>query len=257
MKYNIVILGAGQMGFHLVRAFASAGHNVSVWSRHHLHAVESAENTGATVLSQLSEISADTDCCIAALSEHAISEVCPLLPPFQGILTHTAGSVPMDFLKPFAKRYGVFYPLQTFTKKRIPVYSEIPVFIEASDSKGLSMLSTLATSVFGASQVLDSEQRSRLHLAAVFACNFTNASLMAAQEITEQNGLDFGHLLPLIQETMLKTMVQKPSYNQTGPAVRNNKQIIEQQMNLLNDNPSLKSVYEAITQYIIEKNQHE
>jgi 3-hydroxyisobutyrate dehydrogenase-like beta-hydroxyacid dehydrogenase len=80
MKYNIVILGAGQVGFHLVRAFASAGHSVSVWSRHHLHAVESAGNTGATALSHLSEIPADTDCCIAALSEHAISEVCPQLP---------------------------------------------------------------------------------------------------------------------------------------------------------------------------------
>jgi len=249
----IVILGAGQVGHHLLRAFSEKGHNVSIWNRTLSHAIDSAVGTNAIVLKNLSDIPFETDFCIAAFSEQAISEIGAQIPPIRGILAHTAGSVPMELLKPFAKRYGVFYPLQTFTQNRVPEYSQIPIFIESSDIEGVSQLQNLAQTVFGPCITLDSEQRSKLHLAAVFACNFANASLMAAQDIVEENGLSFDLLLPLINETLAKTMDHKPSYNQTGPAVRNNKQIIAKQLKMLNENPALAAMYEAITQYIIEK----
>jgi predicted short-subunit dehydrogenase-like oxidoreductase (DUF2520 family) len=132
------------------------------------------------------------------------------------------------------------------------VYSEIPVFIEASDSKGLSLLSDSCNIIFGTSHVLDSDRRSILHLAAVFACNFTNASLVAAQEIAEKNGIDFQVLLPLISETFSKNLKNRPFQNQTGPAMRHNNQIIGKHLEMLSSNPSLKMMYEAITRYITD-----
>ena len=205
MSLNVVILGAGNVGVHLAKVFTSAGHYVNIWSRTAENAKIAAENAGCQHIAHPSAIARDTDICIAALSEDALYDVCQLLPPtFNGILAHTAGSVHIDFLQKFAHRTGVFYPLQTFTKDRTPDYKKIPVFIESNSKEDLQILYKLCSGSFTNIKELDSPKRKILHLAAVFACNFVNASMMASEEIAESAGLDFSILQPLIEETIEK-----------------------------------------------------
>ncbi len=251
MHYNIVIIGAGNVGHHLAHIFAESGNTVYIWSRTPKHAQETANSCRALILDTITDIPEETDFCIAALNEDAIDDVCLKLPQFRGILLHTAGSLSIDLLKPYSDRCGVLYPLQTFTKSRTPDYKAIPVFIEATNKADLHEIFMLATDNFQTVMQLNSEKRKFIHLAAIFACNFVNASLVATEEIAAVNQLDFQLFRPLIQETIDKTRNSLPSNNQTGPALRNNFQIIENHMQLLDvHHPHLKYMYSSITNYI-------
>lgn len=258
MKYNIVILGAGNVGYHLTRIFSGSGNNVMIWSRNRKHSEEAAKVSQAHVLDHPADIPPETDFCIAALNEDALSEVCSKLPEFRGILLHTAGSVPIDILKQYTSRCGVLYPLQTFTKKRNPDYFSIPVFIEALNEIDFEHIYNFCKNNFQNVIQLDSEKRKFVHLAAVFACNFVNASLMAAEEISSKYQLDFHLFQPLIKETIAKTETNPSSNNQTGPAMRNNIRILEDHIGMLDEHrQDLKNIYVAMTNYIKHNFQHE
>jgi len=257
MRYQVVILGAGNVGHHLAQAYARAGCSVSVWSRTDEHARETASLCGGKLLVELAEIPENTQLCIASVSETAMDIVCSQLPDFEGILVHTAGSVPMSVLKPYKQQYGVIYPLQTFSRTRKPDYGEIPLFIEASDDSVLQFIREISSGVFRNIYELDSIRRGYLHLSAVFACNFANAALMGAQEIAEQHEMNFEFLLPLIRETFEKAMADKPDKSQTGPAVRNNRLITRKHAEMLQEKPVLQNMYNAITNYILERFKHE
>jgi len=254
MKYRIVILGTGNVGHHLALQLSRSGHQISVWNRTTESAQFTASICNAQLLKELTQIPSETDVCIATLSENALIEVCGSLKQFKGILLHTAGSVPMSVLKQFAQHYGVLYPLQTFTKSRQPDFRKIPVFIEASDTFSKQILFEIAQKNFGFVNELDSEKRSLLHIAAIFACNFVNASLVAAQKITETASIPFEHLIPLISETIEKLESNPPSANQTGPAVRNNEKIMSKHMQMLDNYPEIKNMYEVISKFIISQN---
>ncbi len=253
MRFKIVILGTGNVGHHLACAFSAAGHQVTIWNRTVENIKQTISACNAKILNKPELIDNKTDFCILALNEDGIVSVCKQIPPIQGILLHTAGSVPIDILKPFATHYGVLYPFQTFSKERKLDYSKIPVFTEGSDLQAIKTINSISTGVFGTVSELDSLNRSYLHLAAVFACNFVNASLMAAQEISETYSVDFNHLMPLIEETIEKNKNNNPVSNQTGPAVRNNMSVIEKHIEMIKKQPELQSFYIAVTDYIQKK----
>jgi 3-hydroxyisobutyrate dehydrogenase-like beta-hydroxyacid dehydrogenase len=99
MSLKVAILGAGNVGMHLANIFTRAGHKVEIWSRTADNAKSAAANAGCLHIAHPSAMASDTDICIAALSEDALTDVCQKLPThFNGILAHTAGSVDIDFL---------------------------------------------------------------------------------------------------------------------------------------------------------------
>ena len=114
----------------------------------------------------------DADLYIIAVSDRAISSVAQELMNVEGLVVHTAGSVPMDVLS--HERRGVLYPLQTISKKRQIPASRVPFYVEASQPQDLELLQLLAESMGSKAQQMDSERRKYLHLAAVFCCNFVN-----------------------------------------------------------------------------------
>ena len=135
------------------------------------------------------------------------------------MVVHTSGSVPIDTIS--AKRKGVLYPLQSFTKEKEIDFSTVPLCIEASNKDDLVVLKKLANTISKSVFEVSSIQRAQIHLAAVFANNFSNHMYTIANELCEKEGLPFDLLKPLIMESTAKLQVLKPDKAQTGPAIRN------------------------------------
>ena len=166
------------------------------------------------------------------------------------MFVHTAGSVSVDIWKGYALRYGVLYPMQTFSKRRDMDLANVPFFIEASEESECRYLKALASSL--SSKVYDatSEQRKILHMAAVFACNFTNHMYALCNYLLVKNGLSFEMMLPLIDETASKVHELLPKEAQTGPAVRYDLDIINRHLDMLKEEPDMQDIYEKISKSI-------
>lgn len=231
----ITIIGKGNVGTHLSRALPSL----------HLKS------------SQTTDIPKDTELIVISVVDDAIEKVAVdiarALPDFNGIVAHTAGSVQANVLAPFFKNFGVVYPLQTFNKEiELPDYREIPVFIEGNNPDTELWLVNRMKEFFDSVTPLSSEKRKSLHLASVFACNFTNAMYAAAQEILEKEGLPFTLVRPLLHETARKAGIFLPQDCQTGPAKRNDRKVLDAHLAMLDSNPALQSLYTLISERIYQ-----
>jgi len=218
---STVILGTGNVAKHLFEAFMSQNgiEVIQVYGRS-LKAL-SYFNNQINTSSDLSNIK-EADIYLVAISDDAISEVSKFLVDKRGLIVHTSGSIPMNAL-PNKNRCGVFYPLQTFNAHRKVNFKEIPICIEAGNDQDYELLNALASAISDKVVQIDTDQRKVLHLAAVFANNFTNHMYHIAHEICIQNDVPFELLLPLINETATKIQDLSPLDAQTGPARRNDK----------------------------------
>ncbi|NNE02040.1 MAG: DUF2520 domain-containing protein [Eudoraea sp.] len=172
------------------------------------------------------------DVYILAIKDDAIAQVSETLALQNGLLVHTSGSVAMNVL-PNTVRRGVLYPLQTFSNTPPYYAANIPFCIEAEEKKDLDLLEKLALSLSDTVHKISSDQRLHLHLAAVFANNFTNHMYYLANKICEENAIPFSTLESLIKETTHKITTSKPFDVQTGPAKRGDTSIIKKHLELL------------------------
>ena len=141
----------------------------------------------------------------------------------------------MNVFEGLAKNYGVFYPLQTFSKRKPMDFSSIPCLIEGVNEFSEDVLLQMARALSHDVRLTTGADRRIVHLAAVFGCNFVNLCYSLANETLKRRGLDFGLLLPLIDETAAKVHRLLPKDAQTGPAVRMDKAVMERQMSLIDD----------------------
>lgn len=237
---RIVLLGAGRVSTHLHKALLKAGHEVcAVWS----------PTRGTT--HDISTLPQDADAYIIAVKDDALQDVIRQVTEGREdrLFLHTAGSMPLSVFKGHCHRYGVFYPMQTFSLDREVNFCEIPLFIEASDAASLQQVRALADSVSQHVYDLSTEDRRYLHLAAVFACNFTNHCYALAAQVLVKKGLPFSVMLPLVDETARKVHELHPVDAQTGPAVRNDQQVMVMQQALL-DSPLHREIYRLLSESI-------
>jgi predicted short-subunit dehydrogenase-like oxidoreductase (DUF2520 family) len=157
----------------------------------------------------------------------------------------------MSVLGSCASRYGVLYPMQTFSKTRRVDFREIPCFIEASDDKSLGELRFLAESISDHVVDCDSEKRKKLHLAAVFACNLTNHCYRLAERVLQEEEIDWKLYLPLIDETAKKVSEMSPKVAQTGPMVRYDVNVMNRQLALIPDERT-RQIYRLMAESIHE-----
>jgi predicted short-subunit dehydrogenase-like oxidoreductase (DUF2520 family) len=248
---TIVLLGAGNVATQLGIALQENGFPVvQVFSR----SLPAAETLGKKLqtpyTNDIKAILPNGGIYIFALKDSALSEVAQNMPPLSGFWVHTAGSIPMDIFSEYSERRGTLYPLQTFSKHRKVSFQHIPLFIEANNPDDEDWLEAIARVLSVRVVRLSSEKRKYLHLAAVFACNFANHLYALAAEILEKQGLNRDLLLPLIQETASKVDELSPLEAQTGPAVRNDKNVMDKQLEILKEQPDLQSVYRLLSESI-------
>lgn len=252
---GIVILGAGNVATHLSIALKDAGYSIKcIYSKTIYAARELASKVDAHYTNELSHIPVEADLYIIAVKDEVIMEIVNQLHLKYGIIVHTAGSISMDVFKSRFENYGVFYPLQTFSKSRKMDFSDIPICIESNTPTLQEKLIGLAKCLSKSVHVLDSEQRKKMHLAAVFACNFSNHMFSIAAEILKQSDISFDLLKPLINETTQKAMDNEPEKAQTGPAVRNDQDVIQKHLEMLKDNPYFEKIYRFVSESIYNMN---
>ena len=272
---SIVFLGSGNLATHLSLALKAAGEDIiQIFSRTQEHAQALADKLHCDSCVSISDIRTDADVYIFSVKDDALPNlITQLAVKLSGSLStgegggrghvpiflHTAGSVPMSVFPDnfqlsifnFQLRYGVLYPMQTFSKDRSVNFREIPCFIEASDNNTLEEIKTLASKISDHVLEMSSEKRKKLHLAAVFACNMVNHCYRLAEKVLEEEGIDFSLYLPLIQETANKVKELSPRQAQTGPMVRYDKKIMDAQIALINDERT-RQIYRLMADSIHE-----
>ena len=243
---RIAIIGTGNVGTHLFKALSGN-------SEYSVRLINSRNLEGLTPEFDLILLSV-SDSVLKDVAEAVAGKVAGHDP----IVVHTAGSVPMEVLKPFFKNYGVFYPLQTFSKEiEIADYREIPIFIEGKSPIIVEKLRGVAADFFDRQYILDSNKREKLHLASVFACNFSNAMYGIAEDILNENGLPFQVLLPLISQTADKVRRISPYQAQTGPARRGDTLVMDKHLSSLSDDSMKRDIYKALSELLLKKYQNE
>lgn len=245
---RIVLLGAGNVATHLIKAFSASSETEIIMaynrSKTGLKHLDSTLKTTSDI-----DTLPEADCYIIAVPDDAVAKLSHSLPFSGKLVVHTSGSVNLQETDAKNRR-GVFYPLQTFSKNREVDFSEIPICLEAEDETDYNLLKKMASAISVKQYQIDSAQRKQLHLAAVFVCNFVNYLYHTGYQITAENNISFDILKPLIQETASKIEKATPAEMQTGPAKRNDKKTMEKHLEALTL-PEHKEIYTLLSQAII------
>ena len=253
---RIVLIGAGNVGYHLGQRLAAVGLPlVQVYSRTALHAHELALLTGAQPTVELGDITPDADLYLLAVPDDHIASVARTLRAFlpeQALVAHTSGATPSSLLAAYFTRYGVFYPLQTFSRGRAVDFSQAPLCIHAGQAADLTALIQLAQLLSNTVSAIDDQQRAVLHVAAVFVNNFVNYLYQVGHAITTQAQLPHELLQPLIAETAAKVQTLAPHQAQTGPAIRGDQATIQRHLTYLQAHPQWQAIYQLLSSCIAQ-----
>ncbi|MBS3914599.1 MAG: DUF2520 domain-containing protein [Bacteroidetes bacterium] len=246
MKNNIYICGNGNLGSSLLREFEQHRIHVSgIYSRSEPQNLPSSVRwcrygTDQPARNSIVFITVP-DSHIAETESYFLKSGC--------YTVHTAGAVEINELKNSDR--GVFYPLQTFSTGIRVNWIGLPVLIETSDEELLEALFEIVAAFGARGMEADSDQRKAIHLAAVFANNFTNAMYGIAENLSKKAALPQDVLLPLMQQTVRKLEFLHADEAQTGPAKRGDIATIERHMQMLKNDSEYAKIYELLSNYIL------
>jgi predicted short-subunit dehydrogenase-like oxidoreductase (DUF2520 family) len=250
---KIVIVGAGRIAWHLGKRLKSKGLPVAqIISRTPAKAEVLGEILHIPWASSPEALLPDADWIILAVRDDAILEVAQSFAPFaqNALVTHTSGGTSGALLAPYFERYGVFYPLQSFSLEHTPVWSKIPFCVDAAAEEDVLYLKRIAKTIGNLVYRVNDEQRALLHVAAVFANNFANRCFAIAEKILDEKDLPFELLHPLMEETLAKALQDSPARMQTGPAIRGDAETVRRHMNLLSENIEWREIYREMSENI-------
>lgn len=258
---NLAFIGAGNLAWHLAPELENSGHSVKLIcgkSEKNLHAL--AGRLYDPVIKEDLDFSTEpVQAVFIATPDNVIRDiVSEIVLPDECLLIHCSGTQPMSILELSAcPELGVFYPMQTFTRGYRMDLHEVPFFIEANSDDTRDTLVGMANGLSKEVYLLDSDKRKVLHLAATFACNFTNHMLEVARELMEKEKMDFDLLWPILKTTVQKAMQMGPEQAQTGPALRRDYETMDAHLELLKEDPDLEDMYNLISKHIIKKYEEE
>jgi predicted short-subunit dehydrogenase-like oxidoreductase (DUF2520 family) len=243
---NVSIIGSGNVAGHLVQAFAKSDsvQLLQLFSRK--KDIGFALPESVSLIHEVSQLE-EADLYIISVTDNAIAGISSVLPFKNRLVAHTSGTMPLETIDD-NNRKAVFYPLQTFSKNKAVDFTDIPICIESQFAADYQLLERTARAISDKPYAINSDQRKALHVAAVFANNFTNHLYQIADEICRDNQVPFDILKPLITETASKIMLLSPADAQTGPAKRNDHNTIEAHEAFLSDYK--KEIYHILTQSI-------
>lgn len=253
MKF--AVFGAGHVATHFSMRLAQLGHEIAgVYSRTQASAETLSEKLGGVFCTTDISRMPHADVCLVALTDGALQEHCSQIVETQcrnTLFVHTAGSIDMNIWhNNGAERFGVLYPMQTFSKNSSIDWNTVTLFVEAASQSDTDLLYNLAYAMSGRVYRSTSEQRLKMHLAAVFCCNFVNNMFSVSNSLLTEIGLPFDIMYPLIDETIRKSRLMPPVKAQTGPAVRGDRNVMEKHLDMLEDRKLWSQIYQLVSQNI-------
>ncbi|MFD1002197.1 Rossmann-like and DUF2520 domain-containing protein [Ohtaekwangia kribbensis] len=253
----VSFIGSGNVAWHLAPALDNTDFAVrEVYSRNPAHAAALVDKLyEADVKTSLDFSDSPSNIFIIAVPDDAIQSIVQeIILPDEAILVHTSGSQPLSALGYAAiPGIGVFYPLQTFSKSKKVDFADVPIFVESENPGTEKVLLAMAKAISKNVHQVTSQERKAMHIAAVFASNFTNHMLLIAQQIMKENNLNFDWLKPLIAEMINKSISIGPEQAQTGPARRGDFEILDRHMEFLQNDEQRAEIYKVISQHIIDR----
>jgi predicted short-subunit dehydrogenase-like oxidoreductase (DUF2520 family) len=250
---KIVCIGAGKLASQLMPALKLEGFEINqVYSRTMVSANTLAIQLKTVATTNLSQIQKDADFYFFALKDDVVENVVKELDHLENeesVFVHTSGVLPINTI-PF-KRRGIFYPLQTFSPGHSVDWKTTPILVTGENEEINTSLMTMAAKISNLVYKVSDQDRAALHVAAVFANNFTNHMLTLAEKICNEQHVSFEILKPIIRETIEKALDAGPSNSQTGPAVRGDQKTIDKHLKMLENNSGLQELYRMITQSIM------
>lgn len=249
---TVSFIGAGNVATHLAKALYKNNFLIKqIFSKSFKNANSLAKKVNAQPIDLLTQLSPNAEIYIIAVPDDVIEKVLKQFPFKNKLVVHTSGSVGIElFTKNSFSNFGIFYPLQTFSKNKSIDFTKVPFCLEANTKTSLKSIEVVAKYLSDKMYHVNSEQRQLLHLAAVFACNFSNNMYQIAFDICNKNAIDFDILKPLIKETARKIEEHHPIDVQTGPAIRKDLKTIQKHLSLLDNQKNYQAIYRLITQNI-------
>ena len=247
---QVVIIGSGNTATVLGKLLKENGfHIIQIISRNIKHAETLANALNCSASDFSSPIDENADIYLIAVSDKGIHEVVNYMPKNNKLILHSAGSVSINVLENATNKFGVLYPLQSL-RKEIDVIPEIPFLVDGNNQEVVEMIMQIGKKISNQVAIANDEMRLKLHLSAVMVNNFTNHLYTMAADYCKKEQLEFDLLKPLIFETANRLKNVHPNDVQTGPAIRNDSDTIEQHEKLLENYPELKALYVYFTKQI-------
>ncbi|MCS6935209.1 MAG: F420-dependent NADP oxidoreductase [Chitinophagales bacterium] len=248
---NISLIGSGNVATQLGMAFVKAGHRiVEITARNYEAGISLARNCNARYNDNLKKLH-DADVYIIAVKDDAISDVATQMEVEGKVVAHTSGLKPIFLLTDASSTHGVFYPLQTMSRQQPVNFDQVPIIIDGNDDVTAGILIQLARSISQKVYRAHEQQRQWIHLAAVFANNFTNHFYAIAEKLLNEQGISLEILYPLIAQTTENIRHHSPALLQTGPAVRGDFRTIDKHLQMLQDKEKLQALYRVVTESIL------
>ena len=260
MSPKVVLLGAGNVAFHLGRVLTEKGIRISqIYNRSHNGLQKIAAVSKSKTTTDLNKIELDADMYIIAVADNGIASTASLLSQCitpESIVVHTSGSTSVEVLLPFFKNSGVLYPLQSLNKELPVNFENVPLFITANNDITKETITILADQISNKVRFIEDEQRIKLHVPAVVVNNFVNHLYAYTYDFCQEESLELDYLLPLIEETANRLKEGRhPAVLQTGPAIRKDHKTIKKHREHLSEFPEFRKLYNYITRSI--QNYHE
>ena len=236
---KIAIIGAGSVGTNLHHAFEIKGIRTELVHARPL----TADPLAVRSLPQ-------ADVYIYTVVDHVLKEVISLVDAPKALHLHTSGTMPIDVFGEDKPHAGVLYFFQSFSRIHlIDDWSTIPCFIEGRNIDDIAAIYSLAQTLTGRIYEANQHDRERLHVAGVFANNYTNLMYRIAAEVLRGTQIPFEALLPLIDQTAAKVHTMRPIEAQTGPSQRGDEEVIQKHLQILASTPYAE-VYQALAALI-------
>lgn len=255
---KIVIIGSGNLAWHLASFFKSKKLNPEVYNhRPSAELTQFKQKLGLKTVSNLNHINKGADYYFICVSDRYISNVSKKIKATKkdALVLHCSGSMSIKEIIKTHEHRAVIYPLQSFSQEAKVVWKDIPLFLQSSDDTAMKQLNTLLKLFPGKKVLCDDASRLRIHLAAVLVNNFANALYSEAHTLVgTSGGLGlFKLLLPLIKNGLGKLEVMEPAQAQTGPAKRKDKVVMKKHLQVLKKDKDLTKLYRLMSALIAKQ----
>ena len=237
-EFQYVIIGRGNLAWHLQRMLNSSGISTSVFKSDWILSGFSSDDYK----------SMDHNNCIVflAVRDDGIESIAGRFN--NALLVHCSGSKSLNILP--RNRGAVLWPIQTFIKGVEIPYGNIPFILECESSDLRFELLDRFSKISSFVQCMDSVSRMKVHLAAVLSQNFSNRLIAEADGILKGLDLDYKILLPLMEGALLKLSSLHPLNAQTGPAVRGDFEVLNSHLKMCSGDNDLQEIYRLISSRI-------